>query len=454
MTGKVAFEAWGSIDPKFILEAAPDSEAAPVGVTSPDTSVKPQKGHRFHNGWVAAIICLFVGLGVYGGMLWLGRDPGQTPVGGTAGETYTREEVSFADREPEYIEPCDFTFTITGMEIELTYLRTENDETDGCLVDVYTDNRNVEYRFFSRTRVLKRFYDEDRRLTKGICAFEEVAENARQVVYDHAWLFWSHNHEGILKEAEGRTYIYEIDHTIDSRFDKETLYMAFNSDGQLYAYTYEDHGFFSQCVARSNVELFIEICEALPAGWGYLTVDKNDHLCYTCEEIVPVPPEEQITDEDGYVISPGCGDHKHVFTALPILSINPPEKPPLPSEMIFGFSYSFRTPEYEEVNQMTVARGESFVINGGMSFDADFDTKTYGQSEELFPTVIFIAEDGTEITAGPVGGYSKQRTPEYQDWVANRKVEIPTDAPTGKYDVKVFYGEKSEVYQDVLTVTE
>lgn len=451
MRGDLVFETLGGVDAKFILEADPHG----AGDVSEKTAPRKEKRPPLHSGWVAAIVCLLVGLGVYGGMMWLGQNPDLPPFhGGTASETDTREEVSFEDREPEYIEPCDFTFTITGKEIDLTYRRTENDELDGCLVDVYTDERGVEYRFFSRTRVLKHFLDEAWKYTDGLCDFAEVVENARQVVYDHAWLFWSYNHEGILKETEAHIYVYEIDHSIDSRFEEETLYMAFNSDGQLYAYTYEDNGFFSQCVARSNVELFMEIYNALPEDWGYLEMDRNDRLCYACEQIVYIPEDEWITDENGYLIGPGdCGDHDHVFTYLPILSINPPEKPPLPSEMIFGFSYQFNVND-KISSQATVERGMTFIVKGGMAFDADFDTKTYGQSEELFPTVVFIAEDGTVIEAGHIGGYSKNSTPSEQAWIASRVTEIPADAPTGKYDVKVSYGDKYEIYPDVLTVTE
>ncbi len=462
MTGRIAFEAWGDIDPKYILEAAPDAEIMPAGVAANGTPAKAKKEKRppLHSGWVAAILCLLVGVSIYGGMLWLGRDSGKTPVGGTQGEAatqeeqITREEVTYEDREPEYTDPRDFTFEITGMEIELTYLRTEYDETDGCLVDVYRDDRNVEYRFFSRTRVLKCFRDEERQITEDSCAFETVVENAQQVVYDHAWLFWSHNHEAILEKKADNTYIYERDHTIDNRFDKETLSMAFNAAGQLYAYTYEDHGFFSQCVARSNVELFMEIYEALPAGWGSLGMDREDRLCYVCEEIISIDPPHIETMEDGYEISDGCGiDHEHVFTSLPILSINPPEKPPLPEEMIYGFSYQLNI-NNQMLSHGTVGRGVVFIVEGGMSFDADFDTKTYGQSEELFPTVVLIAEDGTVIKSSKIGGYSKLSDRESRQWIASRLFEIPADAPMGKYDVKISYGRKSEIYRDVLTVTE
>ena len=462
MKGELVFETLGGVDARFVLEAAPDAEIASAGAVSGDIPTKKEKRPFLHSGWVAAILCLCVGLGIYGGMMWLGRDSGQTPVGGTRGEETTQdvrttcEEVTYKDHAPEYTEPCDFNFEITGMEIRLTYLCTESDETDGCLVDVYRDDRNVEYRFFSRTRVLKRFLDEERRITEDSCALKTVAKNAQQVVYDHAWLFWRHNHEAILEKKADNTYIYEIDHSIDNRFDKETLSMAFNAGGQLYAYTYEDHGFFSQCVARSNVELFKEIYEALPTGEGYLQMDQDDRLCYGYEKIVPMPPEEQITDEEGIVIGPGCGDHKHVFIHLPILSINPPEKPPLPPEMIFGFSYEIiiEEPEYLRTDRATLQRGQSFRIDGGMYFDEKFETKPYNGSDDLFPTVTLIAKDGSVIESNNIASKKRGYHRGHRSWSASRLFEIPADAPVGKYDIKVSYGEKFKLYEDVLTITE
>ena len=57
MTGRIAFEAWGNIDPKFILEAAPDNTSAPIGVSSDETLAKPPKDRRPLGGWVAAAVC-------------------------------------------------------------------------------------------------------------------------------------------------------------------------------------------------------------------------------------------------------------------------------------------------------------------------------------------------------------------------------------------------------------
>ena len=197
----------------------------------------------------------------------------------------------------------------------------------------------------------------------------------------------------------------------------------------------------------------MEVYNSLPVPMNWLVVDDQDRLCYGCEEIVPTTPEDYVTDEEGNEYGPGCGDHKHVFTYLPILSINPPEKPPLPSEMIYGFSYQFNIKD-QTSSRGTVGRGVVFVVEGGMSFDADFDTKTYGQSEELFPTVVLIAEDGTVIESTKIGSSSTSYKSRIQEWIASRLFEIPADAPTGKYDVRISYGEKYEIYPDVLTVTE
>ena len=43
MTGKIAFEAWGSINPLYILEAAPDAEIASAGAVSGDIPTKKEK---------------------------------------------------------------------------------------------------------------------------------------------------------------------------------------------------------------------------------------------------------------------------------------------------------------------------------------------------------------------------------------------------------------------------
>lgn len=89
MTGKIAFEAWGSIDPQYILEAAPDG--APVAGAASGTAQKPPKGHRPLGGWVAAAVCVFVALGVYLGALWMGGD-GPEPPAVTDDGTHMTEE--------------------------------------------------------------------------------------------------------------------------------------------------------------------------------------------------------------------------------------------------------------------------------------------------------------------------------------------------------------------------
>ena len=72
MTGRIAFEAWGNIDPQFILEAASDNTSEPTGISSDETLAKPPKDRRPLGGWVAAAVCALVALSVYLGAMWLG----------------------------------------------------------------------------------------------------------------------------------------------------------------------------------------------------------------------------------------------------------------------------------------------------------------------------------------------------------------------------------------------
>ncbi len=108
MTGRIAFEAWGNIDPKFILEAAPDSEAVPMGEATSDASEQSPKGHLPHSGWVAAAVCAIVALGVYLGAMWLGQGGWEPPAntGEGTGETVD-VPVTDADETTEETLPTD-----------------------------------------------------------------------------------------------------------------------------------------------------------------------------------------------------------------------------------------------------------------------------------------------------------------------------------------------------------
>ena len=98
MKGELVFETLGGVDTRFILEADPcGADVSPVGTASNDTPIQKKKSPPLHSGWVAAMICLCVGLGIYGGMMWLGRDFGRTPVGGTPGEQTIQEEMTLSN---------------------------------------------------------------------------------------------------------------------------------------------------------------------------------------------------------------------------------------------------------------------------------------------------------------------------------------------------------------------
>lgn len=114
MTGKIAFEAWGNIDPKFILEAAPDSAGTPVGrptgATTDETPEKTPKGRRPLGGWVAAAVCAVVALGVYLGAMWLGQgvwEPPAVTVEGTEETVVTVPDETTDETADETTPPDD-----------------------------------------------------------------------------------------------------------------------------------------------------------------------------------------------------------------------------------------------------------------------------------------------------------------------------------------------------------
>ncbi len=107
MTGRIAFEAWGNIDPKFILEAAPDSEAVPMVEATSDASEQSPKDRRPLGGWVAAAVCAIVALGVYLGAMWLGQGGWEPPANTGEGTAET-------------VETVETTVTDTGETVEET----------------------------------------------------------------------------------------------------------------------------------------------------------------------------------------------------------------------------------------------------------------------------------------------------------------------------------------------
>ena len=104
MTGKIAFEAWGNIDPKFILEAAPDADKQPVAGISPNGAKKKGSRPPFHSGWIAAAVCAVVALGVYLGVLWMGQDEWRPPAT-TNDEIANITEPTVTDPEETTEEP-------------------------------------------------------------------------------------------------------------------------------------------------------------------------------------------------------------------------------------------------------------------------------------------------------------------------------------------------------------
>lgn len=196
MTGKIAFEAWSNIDPKYILEAAPDAEITPAGAVADGAPMKKEKRPPLHGGWVAAIACLLVGLGIYGSMMWLGRDPGRTPIGGTPGEQATHEAVTLTNN--------------VAMQMYEAAIRDEISVVDERL----GETKLKSLRFPSNDTALA----ECRLLKKALLDVDQDGV--------HEFVIQSPDHEHIvLRCYHGKVYSYRLD-----AFD----FYKFNTDGTFY----------------------------------------------------------------------------------------------------------------------------------------------------------------------------------------------------------------------------
>jgi len=204
MRGDLVFEALGGVDARFVLEAAPDAEIAPAGAVSDDIPTKKGKRPFLHSGWVAAILCLCVGLGIYVGMMWLGRDSGQTPVGGTREEETTHEEGTLSND--------------VAMEMYEAAIRDEI-----CVWDERLGEAKLKsLRFSSNDTTL----DACKLLQKAILDVD------RDGVSEYVIQSPDHEHI-ILRCYNGKVYSYRLD-TCD--------FYKFNTDGTFYWYHSPESG--------------------------------------------------------------------------------------------------------------------------------------------------------------------------------------------------------------------
>ena len=110
MTGRDAFEAMSGISDKLIMEAGDRLGILNAGVVKSKKAKAPSAFSRFINsGWGVAAVCALVAVGVMGGIIWAGNQPGtHQPAGHPAG-TDTEAEASEAlhpgETDPENVLP-------------------------------------------------------------------------------------------------------------------------------------------------------------------------------------------------------------------------------------------------------------------------------------------------------------------------------------------------------------
>ena len=110
MTGRDAFEAMSGISDKLIMEAGDKLGILNAGVVKSQKVKAPSAFSRFINsGWGVAAVCALVAVGVMGGIIWAGNQPGtHQPAGHPAGketEAEASEALNPGETEPENVLP-------------------------------------------------------------------------------------------------------------------------------------------------------------------------------------------------------------------------------------------------------------------------------------------------------------------------------------------------------------
>lgn len=145
-------------------------------------------------------------------------------------------------------------------------------------------------------------------LTEEERAIREIADAALLEAYELP--SWEHFSIEISHGSNGNTNIYvRYRLTLFGYRTNESYCVTLRADRTVKDLYGSDEGKYSRYLAVLTEEAF-RAAEAVIGHGGYLTIDSEDWLCLSREDIVPIPPE---TDEDGNGIMGGCGDHRHEF---------------------------------------------------------------------------------------------------------------------------------------------
>ncbi len=490
MRGELAFEKFGEIDLGFVLEAAPRRGTSPAGAPVAPALHKEPFFSRY-GGLVAALVCGILAVGIYVGILINRPDSTPIPPVGTGeGDQAQTQAVTDASTEEhipentheatdteatavtetteatdteatavtETTEATDaivYTLSLPDRDIVLVYSHTQEDTENQGIVDVYTDKNNVEYLFFEGTHVLKRF--EDLSYQEGDPALiattdaSALMRHVNAIIRSHAFLFWDDYGSEHLTLMDDGSFVYRDSRSLSgSHFDEESVYMAFNKHGALYAYAYTDTGLFSQCVKAVTVEDFENAKANLPTyqKQNPLIINDENVLCYYYEVIVDIPTNERETDEYGNVLE----FHEHYFKYLPILVLTPPERPPLTSNDMVGFDYYHYYGSNS--NTLTFNKETEFSLECGIIWNASASLHLYDRSD-LIPQAVLVHHTD-EITLSPSNSHGFTQTSNDQNKSIYTSVYfvVPATAPDGSYDLILSFNGIQERYENVITVKE
>ena len=267
MTGRDAFEAMGGISDKLIMEAGDRLGILNTGVVKSKKAKAPSAFSRFINsGWGVAAVCALVAVGVMGGIIWAGNQPGSNLPAGRPSTTDTEAEGNSSPRPNEQEE----TEAESMREVESEVQPEVQTEVASAIVDGepvfdYMDSLVAIDQLAQNFSVSLKYY-----ATPYSGLMQEFNGSVGQAGGKH-WAYANYDGGAILEDESGyyHTYVYE-----GSKFwYRETYTMTENNE---FDRVYEGRYWWSNYLEE-------------------LTFDAYDALVYT--------GKASVWDQDCYVFS-------------------------------------------------------------------------------------------------------------------------------------------------------
>ena len=205
MTGRDAFEAMGGISDKLIMEAGDRLGILNAGVVKHKKDKAPSAFSRFMNsGWGVAAVCTLVAIGVMGGIIWAGNQPGSNLPAGRPVATDTEAEGNSSPHPNQQEETEDVGEGQTEVQTEV---QSEGESTPEGAAPVfdYLDSLVAIDQLAQKFSISLKYY-----ATPYNGLMQEFNGSVGQAGGKH-WAYANYDGGAVLEDESGyyHTYVYE-----------------------------------------------------------------------------------------------------------------------------------------------------------------------------------------------------------------------------------------------------